>query len=310
MRINIVEKRTLARSQYSWWSGNGRFIDLSGKFLGAHVAHSGLIMFWSGSMTIFEVSHYIKEKPLYEQGFILIPHLATLAYGIGPGGEILSTYQFFIIGVLHLVSSGILALGGLYHSIYGPEKLEETHYGNSFSFSWQDSYKISFILGAHLGFLGIGSLLLFFKCVYLGGLFDSLASGGGDVRLIKTSSVSLNLFIIGKYLVRSSFGNEGWIISLNNIEDLAGGHFWLGVLCLIGSIWHISTRLFNFIFRGFSWSGEAYLSYSLSTISVLGFTASIFSWYNNTVYLSKFFGPTGPEASQAQRFTFLLRDLT
>jgi photosystem II CP43 chlorophyll apoprotein len=77
---------------------------------------------------------------------------------------------------------------------------------------------------------------------------------------------------------------------------------------LLGSIWHISTRPFGFIFRGFSWSGEAYLSYSLSAISVLGFTASVFSWYNNTAYPSEFFGPTGPEASQAQGFTFLVRD--
>ena len=308
LRVNLVEKRTLVRSRYSWWSGNGRFIDLSGKFLGAHVAHSGLIMFWSGSMTLFEISHYLKEKPLYEQGFILLPHLATLAYGVGPGGDITSTYQFFIIGVLHLISSGILGLGGIYHSIYGPEKLEETQFGNLFSFSWQDSYKISSVLGAHLGFLGIGSLVLFLKYIYLGGLYDTLASGGGDVRLIKSTGISLNPLIIGKYLVRSFFGNEGWIISLNNLEDFTGGHFWLGLLCLLGSIWHISTRFFNFIFRGFSWSGEAYLSYSLSAISILGFTAFILSWYNNTVYLSKFFGPTGPEASQAQRFTFLVRD--
>lgn len=27
---------------YSWWAGNFRFVDLSGKLLGAHVAHAGL----------------------------------------------------------------------------------------------------------------------------------------------------------------------------------------------------------------------------------------------------------------------------
>ena len=36
--------------------------------------------------------------------------------------------------------------------------------------------------------------------------------------------------------------------------------------------------------------------------------AAIYSWYNNTAYPSEFYGPTGPEASQAQRFTFLVRD--
>ena len=32
------------------------------------------------------------------------------------------------------------------------------------------------------------------------------------------------------------------------------------------------------------------------------------SWFNNTAYPSEFYGPTGPEASQSQAFTFLVRD--
>ena len=73
-------------------------------------------------------------------------------------------------------------------------------------------------------------------------------------------------------------------------------------------VWHIQTRPFGIIVRGFTWSGEAYLSYSLSAIALSGSIAAIYSWYNNTAYPSEFYGPTGPEASQAQRFTFLVRD--
>ena len=70
----------------------------------------------------------------------------------------------------------------------------------------------------------------------------------------------------------------------------------------------IQTRPFGIIVRGFTWSGEAYLSYSLSAIALCGSIAAIYSWYNNTAYPSEFYGPTGPEASQAQRFTFIIRD--
>ena len=50
------------------------------------------------------------------------------------------------------------------------------------------------------------------------------------------------------------------------------------------------------------------MSYSLSILSLHSFVAATYSWYNNTAYPSEFFGPTGPEASQSQSFTFLLRD--
>jgi photosystem II CP43 chlorophyll apoprotein len=40
----------------------------------------------------------------------------------------------------------------------------------------------------------------------------------------------------------------------------------------------------------------------------MGFIACCMVWFNNTVYPSEFYGPTGPEASQSQAFTFLVRD--
>ena len=124
-------------------------------------------MFWAGSMCLFELSHFLPEKPLYEQGFILLPHLATLAFSVGPGGEITDVYSYFVIGVLHLIASGVLALGGIYHSIFGPERLEETTYGFLFGYQWQDRFRMTAILGAHLGTLGLASTLLFVKAVYL-----------------------------------------------------------------------------------------------------------------------------------------------
>ncbi|GJS27069.1 putative photosynthetic reaction centre, L/M, photosystem antenna protein-like protein [Tanacetum coccineum] len=246
---NILLNEALAgRDQettgFAWWAGNARLINLSGKLLGAHVAHAGLIVFWAGAMNLFEVAHFVPEKPMYEQGLILLPHLATLGWGVGPGGEVIDTFPYFVSGVLHLISSAVLGFGGIYHALLGPETLEESF--PFFGYVWKDRNKMTTILG--------------------------------------------------------------WIVSVDDLEDIIGGHVWLGSICILGGIWHILTKPFAWARRALVWSGEAYLSYSLAAISVFGFIACCFVWFNNTAYPSEFYGPTGPEASQAQAFTFLVRD--
>jgi photosystem II CP43 chlorophyll apoprotein len=289
---------------FAWWAGNARLINLSGKLLGAHVAHAGLIVFWAGAMTLFEVAHFTPEKPMYEQGFILLPHIATLGWGVGAGGEVISTFPFFVVGVVHLISSAVLGLGGIYHALRGPDTLEE--YSSFFGYDWKDKNQMTSILGFHLIILGCGALLLVLKAMFFGGLYDTWAPGGGDVRVI--TNPTLNPAVIFGYLLKSPFGGDGWIVSVDNLEDVVGGHIWIGLICIAGGTWHVLTKPFGWVRRAFIWSGEAYLSYSLGALSLMGFIASCMVWYNNTVYPSEFYGPTGPEASQSQAFTFLVRD--
>ena len=291
-------------SGFAWWSGNARLINLSGKLLGAHVAHAGLIVFWAGAMTLFEVSHFVPEKPMYEQGLILLPHLATLGWGVGAGGEVFDTFPYFVVGVLHLISSAVLGFGGIYHAVRGPETLEE--YSAFFGYDWKDKNKMTNIIGFHLIILGCGALLLVLKAMFFGGVYDTWAPGGGDVRVI--TNPTLNPAVIFGYLIKAPFGGEGWIISVDNMEDVIGGHIWIGLTCIAGGIWHIFTKPFAWSRRASIWSGEAYLSYSLGALSLMGFIASVMVWFNNTAYPSEFYGPTAAEASQAQALTFLIRD--
>ncbi|CAN1870229.1 Photosystem II CP43 reaction center protein [Linum perenne] len=147
---------------------------------------------------------------MYEQGLILLPHLATLGWGIGPGGEVIDTFPYFVSGVLHLISSAVLGFGGIYHALLGPETLEE-----SFPF--------------------------FGYALFFGGIYDTWAPGGGDVR--KITNLTLTPSVIFGYLLKSPFGGEGWIVSVDDLEDVIGGHLWLGSICLFGGIWHILTKL-------------------------------------------------------------------
>ncbi len=301
---NIMGGRDQESTGFAWWSGNARLINLSGKLLGAHVAHAGLIVFWAGAMTIFEVAHYVPEKPMYEQGLILIPHIATLGWGVGPGGDVIDTFPYFVVGVLHLISSAVLGLGGIYHAVRGPETLEE--YSSFFGYDWKDKNQMTNIIGYHLILLGCGALLLVFKAMFFGGVYDTWAPGGGDVRLI--TNPTLDPTVIFGYLIDAPFGGEGWIIGVDNMEDIIGGHIWIGLICIAGGVWHIFTRPFGWARRAFIWSGEAYLSYSLGALSMMGLIASCYVWFNNTAYPSEFYGPTNAESSQAQSFVFLVRD--
>ncbi len=301
---NMMGGRDQESTGFAWWAGNARLIDLSGKLLGAHVAHAGLIVFWAGAMTLFEVAHYIPEKPMYEQGLILIPHIATLGWGVGPGGEVIDTFPYFVVGVLHLISSAVLGLGGIYHAVRGPETLEE--YSSFFGYDWKDKNQMTNIIGYHLILLGCGALLLVFKAMFFGGVYDTWAPGGGDVRVI--TNPTLDPAVIFGYLIDAPFGGEGWIVGVDNMEDIIGGHIWIGLICIAGGIWHILTRPFGWARRAFIWSGEAYLSYSLGALSMMGLIASCYVWFNNTAYPSEFYGPTNAEASQAQSFVFLVRD--
>ena len=265
-----------------WWAGNARLKDISGKLLGAHVAHGGLIVFWAGATTLWEISRFDLAQPMYEQGLILLPHLAALGWGVGAGGEIVDTYPYFVIGALHLISSAFLGFGGIYHAVFGPQDLEST--SEFFDYEWNNTYKMTNILGIHLLLLGIGAFLLVFKAMFFGGLYDPAIA---DVRNV--TSPTLNPAIIFGYLF-GAFGHD-WIASVDNLEDLVGGHVWIGIILMLGGIWHINTKPLNWTRNLFVWSGEAYLSYSLGALALMGFIAAYFCGVNTLAYPEAFYGP-------------------
>jgi photosystem II CP43 chlorophyll apoprotein len=269
--------------QIPWRAGNARLVNLSGQLLGAHVAHAGLIVLWVGAITLFELARLDTTQPMYEQGLILLPNLARLGIGVGQGGAIVDTYPYHVTGVLHLISSAVLGAGGLFHVFRGPAKLEDRF--SFFGYRWDDANKMTTILGIHLILLGIGALLLVAKAMFFGGLYDPAIQ---NVRLV--TSPTLNPAVIFGYLVGT--GGKFWIASVDRLEDVIGGHLYVGLMCILGGVWHIRTQPFRWAKNLFVWSGEAYLSYSIGAVSLMAFIATLFVSVNSLVFPVEFFGPT------------------
>ncbi len=272
--------------EFGWWAGNARLTELTGKLLGAHIAHAGLIMLWAGGMTLFELSRFDNTKPMFEQGLILLPHIATLGFGVGKGGIITDTYPFFVTAVLHLIASAVLGAGGIFHSLLREDKLPmENTFRGFFGYNWEDGDKMTTIIGIHLLFLGSGALLLVGKALFWGGLYDPFRA---DVRLV--SHPTLNPLVIFGYLI-GAIGNGKGMAAVNNLEDVVGGHIYVGLICLAGGIFHILTKPFGWARSVLIYSGEAYLSYSLGALAYMGALAAYFVSMNDLVYPEVFFGP-------------------
>lgn len=264
-----------------WWSGNARLLNLSGKLLGAHVAHAGLMVFWAGAIALFELHIFDPMQPMYKQGLIVLPNLARLGFGVSEGGQVIDTYPYFVIGVLHLISSAFLGVGGLFHALKSPDVIEDKFYG----YRWDDANKMTTILGIHLIFLGVGAWLLVTKAMFFGGIYDPTIS---QVRLV--THPTLNPAEIFGYLV--GLKGKFWLASVDNLEDVIGGHIYVGTICVGGGIWHILTQPFGWIKHLFVWSGEAYLSYSIGALSLMALIATLFVSVNTVVFPVEFFGPT------------------
>jgi len=71
-------------------------------------------------------------------------------------------------------------------------------------------------------------------------LYDTWAPGGGDVRV---TNPTLNPAVIFGYVFRSPSVAKVQV-SVDNLEDVVGGHIWVALLLITGGIFHVLTKPF------------------------------------------------------------------
>jgi photosystem II CP43 chlorophyll apoprotein len=91
--------------------------------------------------------------------------------------------------------------------------------------------------------------------------------------------------------------------SVDNLEDVIGGHIWIGLILIFGGAWHIIVKPFGFI-RSFlpMKNGDEILSYSLLGLALMAFISTVFVAYNTTVFPTEFYGSDRLKLANIQFF--------
>jgi len=266
---------------YGWWAGNAGVTNKSGKFIAAHIAHTGLIAFAAGGSTLWELARYNPEIPMGHQSSIFLAHLASIGIGFDEAGAWTGA-GVASIAIVHLVLSMVYGAGGLLHSVLfvGDMQDSEVPQARKFKLEWDNPDNQTFILGHHLIFFGV-ACIWFVEWAKWHGIYDPAL---GAIRQVE---YNLNLTNI--------WNHQFDFLTIDSLEDVMGGHAFLAFVEITGGAFHIATKQVGEYteFKGKNiLSAEAVLSWSLAGIGWMAIIAAFWCATNTTVYPEAWYGET------------------
>ena len=264
---------------YGWWAGNAGVTNKSGKFIAAHIAHTGLIAFAAGGSTLWELARYNPEIPMGHQSSIFLAHLASIGIGFDEAGAWTGA-GVASIAIVHLVLSMVYGAGGLLHSVLfvGDMQDSEVPQARKFKLEWDNPDNQTFILGHHLLFFGV-ACIWFVEWARIHGIYDPAI---GAVRQVE---YNLNL--------TSIWNHQFDFLAIDSLEDVLGGHAFLAFLEITGGAFHIATKQVGEYtkFKGAGLlSAEAILSFSCAGLGWMAVVAAFWCAQNSTVYPEAWYG--------------------
>ena len=264
---------------YGWWAGNAGVTNKSGKFIAAHIAHTGLIAFAAGGSTLWELARYNPEIPMGHQSSIFLAHLASIGIGFDEAGAWTGA-GVASIAIVHLVLSMGYGAGGLLHSVLfvGDMQDSEVPQARKFKLEWDNPDNQTFILGHHLLFFGV-ACIWFVEWARIHGIYDPAI---GAVRQVE---YNLNL--------TSIWNHQFDFLAIDSLEDVLGGHAFLAFLEITGGAFHIATKQVGEYtkFKGAGLlSAEAILSFSCAGLGWMAVVAAFWCAQNTTVYPEAWYG--------------------
>jgi photosystem II CP43 chlorophyll apoprotein len=89
---------------------------------------------------------------------------------------------------------------------------------------------------------------------------------------------------------------------VNSLEDIIGGHLWIGLILLGGGAWHILVTPKAWVVKILRIEADAILSYSLGGLVFMALVSCAFVGFNTTAFPVEFYGIVGKASTVWNRF--------